>query len=317
MSRARVFEWHKRFCEGREEVEDNPKSGRPVSVKTDRNIQLVNEVVRRDRRLTIRMMAEELEMSKESVRTILVENLGMKKICARMVPKLLSDEQKSRRMEVCEEILQHLEENQDFLSNVITGDESWIFQYDPETKRQSRQWKSPSSPRPRKARMCKSKIKVMLIVFFDCKGVVHYEFVPEGETVNQHFYKEVLVRLMEKIRRKRRDLWESKQWLLHHDNAPAHSALTIRQFLASRQVATLDHPPYSPDLAPSDFFLFPKLKSALKGNHFDDIEDIKNETTTLLRNIQQEDFSACFNAWKLRMQKCIDQQGDYFEGIRR
>ena len=131
MSRARVFEWHKRFCEGREEVEDNPKSGLPVSVKTDRDIQLVNKVVRRDRRLTIRMMAEELEMSKESVRTILVENLGMKKICARMVPKLLSDEQKSRRMEVCEEILQHLEETQDFLSNVITGDESLDFSIRP------------------------------------------------------------------------------------------------------------------------------------------------------------------------------------------
>ena len=235
-------------------MEDNPRSGRPVSVKSDMNIQLVNELVRKDRRLTIRMMAEELEMSKESVRTILVENLGMKKICARMVPKLLSDEQKLRRMEVCEEILQQLGINPNFLPNVITGDESWIFQYDPETKRQSRQWKSPSSPRPRKARMCKSKIKVMLIVFFDCKGIVHFEFVPEGQTVNQYFYKEALVRLMEKIRRKRRDLWERKQWLLHYDNAPAHSALTIRQFLASRQVATLDHPPYSPDLAPSDFF---------------------------------------------------------------
>ena len=317
MSRGRVFEWHKRFREGREEVEDDPKSGRPVSAKTDRNIERVNELVRRDRRLTIRMMAEELEMSKESVRTILVENLGMKKICARMVPKLLSDEQKSRRMRVCEEILQQLEVNEDFLSNVITGDESWIFQYDPETKRQSRQWKSPSSPRPRKARMCKSKIKVMLIVFFDCKGLVHYEFVPIGQTVNQDFYKAVLVRLMEKIRRKRRDLWESKQWLLHHDNAPAHSALTIRQFLTSKQVTTLDHPPYSPDLAPSDFFLFPKLKSVLKGNRFENIDDIKDETTTFLKNIKEVDFSACFDAWKTRMQKCIDQQGDYFEGIHR
>ena len=317
MSRARVFEWHKRFREGREEVEDDPKSGRPLSAKTDRNIELVNQLVRQDRRLTIRMMAEELEMSKESVRTILVENLGMKKICARMVPKLLSEEQKSRRIQVCEEILQQLEVNPDFLSHVITGDESWIFQYDPETKRQSRQWKSPSSPRPRKARMSKSKVKVMLIVFFDCKGLVHYEFVPEGQTVNQEFYKAVLVRLMEKVRRKRRNLWENKQWLLHHDNAPAHSALSIRQFLTSRHVTTLDHPPYSPDLAPCDFFLFPKLKSVLKGNRFEDIDDIKDETTSLLKNIKEEDFSTCFSAWKTRMQKCIDQQGDYFEGIHR
>jgi len=92
-------------------------------------------------------------------------------------------------------------ETPDFLDLVITGDESWIFQYDPQTKRQSMQWQTPSSPRLKKARMSRSKIKSMLVVLFDCRGVVHHEFVPPNQTVNQTLYIEILGRLREKFER--------------------------------------------------------------------------------------------------------------------
>ena len=130
--------------------------------------------------------------------------------------------------------------------------------------------------------MSKSKIKVMLINFFDQKGLVHHEFVPEGQTVNQHFYKEVLGRLHDRVRRSRRNLWENHSCLLHHDDAPAHTALNVGQFLASKQVTYLEHPPYSPDLAPCDFWLFSRMKAVLKGTHFASVEEIKaaSDTTT-------------------------------------
>ena len=96
------------------------------------------------------------------------------------------------------------------LENVITGNKSWVFQYDPETKRQSRQWKSVFLSRPKKACMQHSQVKVMLITFFDHQGMVHHEFVPQGQTVNQHFYKEVLTRFVNKIRQKRRASWAGK-----------------------------------------------------------------------------------------------------------
>ena len=181
MSRTRVYEWHKRFTSGRDDVEDDPKPGRPTTSRNDENIQKVNELVRSDRRMTVRMLAEELGLGRESVRTILTEDLGMKKICAKMVPKLLSDDQKARRVDLSRDVLEHLEGNPEFLDNVITGDETWVFQYDRETKRQSLQWKTARSPRPKKARMSKSKIKVMLIAFFDHQGLVHHEFVPQGK----------------------------------------------------------------------------------------------------------------------------------------
>lgn len=314
MSRPRVFEWHKRFKSGREEVEDDPKSGRPSTTKTAENIDRVNQLVRSDRRLTVRMIAEELSLNRESVRTILVQELGMRKVCAKMVPKLLSDDQKEHRVNVCQDLLEKIGEDPEFLGRVITGDETWVFQYDPETKRQSLQWMTPNSPRPKKARMSKSKIKVMLTAFFDQKGLVHHEFVPEGQTVNQHFYQQVLNRLHDRVRRSRRALWRDKSWLLHHDNAPAHTALSVRQFLANKQITALDHPPYSPDLAPCDFWLFPRLKTVLKGTHFASVEEIKATVTRELRDLKEEDFAQCFRGWQKRMQKCINSGGDYFEG---
>ena len=88
--------------------------------------------------------------------------------------------------------------------NVITGDESWVFQYDPETKQKSHQWKSGSLPRPKKACTQRSLVKVMLITFFDHQEMVYHEFGSQGQTVNQHFYKEDLTHLVNKICQKQR-----------------------------------------------------------------------------------------------------------------
>jgi len=90
----------------------------------------------------------------------------MRKVCAKMVPKSLTTEQKANRRDVCLDLLGRLEKEPEFFSCVITGAESWILEYDPETKRQSREWHTAISPRPKKARMSKSKIKSMLIWFF-------------------------------------------------------------------------------------------------------------------------------------------------------
>jgi len=76
--------------------------------------------------------------------------------------------------------------------------------------------------------MSRSKIKVMLVVFLDWKGIVHHEFVPRGQLVNKQFYQEVLACLWDAVRRKRPELWENQTCMLHHDNAPAHVSLLIR-----------------------------------------------------------------------------------------
>ena len=89
-----------------------------------------------------------------------------------------------------------------------------------------------------------------------------------GQMVNKQLHQEVFAHLRDAVRRKRPELWESQTWMLRHDNAPAHASLLICSYLAKHQTSIVPHPPCSPDLAPADFFLFPKLKTTLKGRRF-------------------------------------------------
>jgi len=133
------------------------------------------------------MISSELNFNRFTVHKILTQDLDMRKMCAKMVPKNLTTEQKASRRDVCLDLLDRLEREPEFFIRVITGDESWIFEYDLETKHQSREWHTTDSPHPKEARMSKSKIKSMLISFFESQGIVHKEFVPPAQTVNQTF----------------------------------------------------------------------------------------------------------------------------------
>jgi hypothetical protein len=100
----------------------------------------------------------------------------------------------------------------------------------------------------------KSRVKTIFIVFFDAQGVIHREFVPEGQTFNGQFYLAVMERLLKRICHVRPEFHNSKEWFLLHDNAPAHTASVVACFLARKQVTVLHHPSCSPDLAPADFY---------------------------------------------------------------
>ena len=153
----------------------------------------------------------------------------------------------------------------------------------------------------------------MLIAFFDA-GVIHREVVPEGQRVNVEFYVGVLDRLLKRIRRVRTAKFQSSEWFLLHNNAPSHNAAIVKKFLTNRNVAVLHHPPYSPDLAPADYFLFPpRLKISLKGRHFQTVEEIQCAVTRELNGISKTAFLEGMKKLKERANKCIDQGGMYFE----
>jgi len=175
------------LLKGREQLEDEPRAGRPSTSKTDNNVERVRSLVRSDCQLTLRMISSELNLNQFTVHQILTQDLDMRNVCAKMVPKNLTTEQKANRRDVCLDLLDHLEREPEFFSRVITGDESWIFEYDLDTKHQSREWHIANSPHPKKASMSKSKIKSMLICFFDSQGIVHKECVPPGQTVQSNF----------------------------------------------------------------------------------------------------------------------------------
>jgi len=101
-------------------------------------------------------------------------------------------------------------------------------------------------------------------------------------------------------------------WVYQYD--PAHTTLSVREFLATKQITVLEHPAYSPDLAPSDFFLFPKIKEILKIRHFDDTDDTWNNTRVAPKAIPQNQFQNCFEGWTRRWHRCIASQGEYIKG---
>jgi len=176
-----VYKWVKRFSEGRESVTDEERSGQPATSRTKENIANVCQIVCENHWLTVRSIAEQVNIDRETVRETLTKDLDMRNVCAKMVPKELTK--------------------------------------------------------------------------------------------------------------------ESKQ-----------------EILAAKQITVLEHPAYSPDLAPSNFFLFPKIKEILKGRHFDDIDDIRSNTTAALKAIPQNQFQNGFEGWTRRWHRCIASQGEYFEG---
>ncbi|UYV82917.1 hypothetical protein LAZ67_22001379 [Cordylochernes scorpioides] len=186
------------------------------------------------------------------------------------------------------------------MQKIITGDETWVYQYDPEIKRQSSQWIERGEPKPKKARFTKSKVKTLLVTFFYINGLVHHEFIPFGRTINQEVYLGILRRLREAVCLKRPERRQNNDWILHVDNARPHTAHVILQFLAKHSTIQIPYPPYSPELAPNDFFLYSKLKMKLKGRKFDNVDMIQAESKATLRNLSKSDFISCFDNWKKR-----------------
>ncbi|EGI67907.1 FLJ37770-like protein [Acromyrmex echinatior] len=182
LGRTAVFEWHKRFLEGREILEDDKKSGRPILVRTSEMIEKVRDFVANDRNASLKMMEEGLNI-RETIRTILHEDFGKTKVRAKFVPH------------------------------------------------------------------------------------------------------------------KKRSKISENQLFQRHRN----------------RVSVLNHPPYSPDLAPCDFSLFPKLKLKLKGRFFDDIPTIQSVSTQALEVIPQTELEHAFESLLNRCNKCIEARGEYFE----
>ena len=131
-----------------------------------------------------------------------------------------------------------------------------------------------AAARGQKTRQEKSKIKSMLICFYDSKGIIHKEYVSTDQTVKAVFYVGVLKSLVSRIRRIRPEYREEGSWRLLHDNAPSHRSTLTTDYC--------NHQPYSPDMALCDFYLFGKLHLAMKGKRFADVDAIQKASTVIL-----------------------------------
>ncbi len=156
--------------------------------------------------------------------------------------------------------------------------------------------------------------------FFDQDGVVLQEFLPPRETINADYYCGILDLLKECVRRKRPHLWMRNQdgdrtFLLHQDNAPSHTANITLAKIGSSGIQMVAHPPYSPDLAPCNFAIFPALKAKMRGLHHGNIRNVQAVAKEVLRDLDPAVYRKAILDMPDRWRKCVAAHGEYFEGL--
>ena len=198
---------------------------------------------------------------------------------------------------------------QDFLARIVTQDETWAHHFDPETKQSSKEWRRPDESRPQMPLTSASAGKVMVSVFWDAQGVLLLDYLKKGSTVTGQYYASLIQKPRVAIKEKRRGKL-SKGIMLLHDNAPPH---TIKDTIHACGCELLSHPPYSPDLTPSDFHLFSHLKKHLRGQRFQDDGDVIAAVTTRLTDHDSDFLANGLKRFESRWQRCIDLDGAYVE----
>ena len=313
---CRVFRWVQAFKAGKFSVEDDPRPGRPKTSVTKANIAAVKIVVEQDMRLSVKDIASCTGISEGTVQIILKKHLHLRKVCARWIPHLLTEERKTQRLKCAQELLKTYKGyNSRVISNLLTGDETWVHMFEPQRRADNKQWKRKDQKRPCIAKRTISSKKMLYAIFFNSDGPFVQVPCPSGHTVTGRFFKNSVLKKVKEFYNKKRP---SKGWpgvLFLHGNTSSHKCEVVKSFLASEKVKVLNHPPYSPDMSPCDFFLLPRLKKMLSGNKYTSRSSLGSAIYECLQQIPKEDYLSAFCDWVKRLQNCVSVKGEYFEGL--
>ena len=187
--------------------------------------------------------------------------------------------------------------------------------FEPQRRADNKQWKRKDQKRPCIAKTTIISKKMLYASFFNSSGPVVQVPCPSSHTVTGRFYKNSVLKKVNEFYNKKRS---SKGWSgvhLLHVNASSHKCEVVKSFLASEKVKVLNHPTYSPDLSPCDFFLFPRLKKTFSGNKFTSRSSLGSAIYQCLQQIQKEHYLSAFRDWVKKLQKCVSVKGEYFEGL--
>ena len=214
--------WFQKFSSGDFSVHNSHRSGRPMA-DIDDDIQALIES---DRHITERELGEKLNVPNSTIHDH-IQKLGLVKKLDIWVPHELKEIHLTQRISTCD-LLFKRNQDESFLKRIVTGDEKWVVYNNTERKRSWSKHGEPSQPTSKPELHQK---KVMLSIWWDYKGVVYYELLPRGRTINSEVYCQQLTKLNESLQRSRPELVNRKGVIFHHDNARPHTSLMTCQKL--------------------------------------------------------------------------------------
>lgn len=297
-----VRKWARQFRLGRESVEDDPRSGRP---RIDGLPEKIEDLLDSQPFASTWDIANELGISQKTAYNVLVRDLHMHKFVSRWVPHELTATNKADRIRLSRALLHELGTGDSH--DIITGDESWFYlNYSPDGC-----WARKSQDVPVHVRPGIWTQKFMLTIFWGIRGFYLIDVLPHGMNFNSTY----ACTLLDKLATSLNEFTSGKGlsgMRFHWDNARPHTSSTTRAKLQDLKVHVLQHPPYSPDIAPSDFFLFGFIKAHLKGTSFYSSEALVHRVTEIVQGIPTATLSSVFENWKERLRCVSESDGGYY-----
>lgn len=290
-----IQKWTKKMNDGDWSIFDRQRKGRPEKIDL---VEKIQDVLAYDPYSSTKKIAKKVGADPKTVKKVLIDKLRMRKVNFKWIPYVLSLEQKAKRIEIAKELFEFLHNcNEKKLRKVLTQDETWIYFSNP----RNMMWLEEGHEIPERPKKTIGSKKVMISVIWGVTGIISIVMLPIGQKFNRNFFEQnVLGDLASKI--------STQGYFLHMDNARPH---LVFKKLNELGIKRLDHPPYSPDVAPSDFFLFGYLKKLLEGEEFKDENELFEKVTEILNGIQKSVLRSVYNDWMNRLLLVQESGGKY------
>jgi histone-lysine N-methyltransferase SETMAR len=307
LHKTQVYYWICQVRLGREELSDLEHPGRTPDEGLAGVIAARHE---KDRHLSARKLAKSLGISVATVCHYLSDVLGLKLRHMRWIPHTLTDEQKDKRAELAESMLEFLQMHRtNGFRFLFTGDKSWLFYHYDQKQMWCASWEDVEDIE----RPSHHQKKTMVTVFFSGAGNFTINLLPQGQKMNANYFAENVIGPLSNLCFPNGWNDGEERVTVHFDNAPIHNTKVVDEVIELLGLKKMSHPPYSPDLSPCDFFLFGYVKDRLIGCSFETPEDIFDAVMEVIHEIRPETFANVFEDWIRRLRTCIDSGGEYFE----
>lgn len=303
MTERTAQSWFARFRSGDFDLENKDRGRPPLKL----NLDQLKERVEEEPHTNSRELAGKFDVHHSTVLRGLTA-INKKKKLDQLTPHELSEHDKARRLQVSHSLLSR-HRKLPFLHQILTCDEKWI-EYD--NRRRSGAYVDADAPPMQCPKPNLHPKKIMVTVWWTSKGVVHYSFLPRGQTINADVYCDQLSQMHEKLKKAQPALVNRHGVILLHDNARPHVAVRTVQHINALGYEVLPHPPYSPDLSPTDYHLFRDLENHMRGKQFGNDDEIKCEFESFVRSKSDVFFKRGIEKLVERWEKCVEASGEYF-----